>query len=151
MLEEIVKQNEKRISEDIKCINGITKIDFIDIFPTSEEHKKQLDKEVSQISKLIDSTEKGNFYLLNTPINTKWGELKFLKIRFFDESRLNYEAAPDFEVENWYELKKLSQINEKFNFIERASWNAIEYKTDNCLAYFLNPLVSKVYNIEEFK
>ena len=151
MLEEIVKQNEKRISEDIKCINGIVKIDFIDIFPKSEGHKKLLDKEISQISKLIDSTEKGNFYLLNTPINTKWGKLEFLKVRFFDESRLNYEAAPDFEVENWYELKKFSQTNDKFRFIEREIWNAIEYKTDNCLVCFLNPLVSKVYNIEELK
>lgn len=149
MLEEIIKQNEKRISEDIKCIPGIIRIDFIDIFPISEEHRKQLDEEVSKISKLIDSTEKGNFYLLNTPINTKWGELKFLKVRFFDESRLNYEAAPDFEVENWDELKNFSQMNEKFSFIERPNWNAVEYKTDNCLAYFLNPLVSKVYHIEE--
>lgn len=148
MLREIIEQNEKRISEDIKDINGIIKIDFMDIFPISEEHRKQLDNEVSKISKLIDSTEKGNFYLLNNPINTKWGELGFIKIRFFDESKLNYEAAPDFKIKDWNELKQRSQQDKRLKYIERPEWKAIEYKTENCLAYFLNPLVTEVYHIK---
>lgn len=35
MLEDIIKKNEDRIAQDIKEIEGIEKIDFIDIFPKS--------------------------------------------------------------------------------------------------------------------
>lgn len=148
MLEDIIKKNQSRIEEDIKQIEGIQQIDFIDIFPKSEEHRKMLDEEVSKISKLIDSTEKGNFYLLNNPIETKWGLLKFLKIRFFDESRLKYEAAPDFAVEDWNKLKQQVEIDKRFSFISRPNWDAIEFKTENSLVYFLNPLVTTVYGIK---
>lgn len=148
MLEDIIKKNQSRIEEDIKQIERIQQIDFIDIFPKSEEHRKMLDEEVSKISKLIDSTEKGNFYLLNNPIETKWGLLKFLKIRFFDESRLKYEAAPDFAVEDWNKLKQQVEIDKRFSFISRPNWDAIEFKTENSLVYFLNPLVTSIYGIE---
>lgn len=149
MLKDIIEKNQSRILNDLKEINGIKNIDFIDIFPKSEEHRKELDEEVIKISTLIDSTEKGNFYLLNEPILTYWGELKFLKIRFFDETRLEYEAAPDFEIEDWNRLKRIAQEDNRFKFIERAKWKAIEFKTNNCLVYFLNPLVTTVYGIEK--
>lgn len=147
MLEEIIEKNQNRIENDLKEIEGLLNIDFIDIFPKSEEHKKKLDNEISKISKLIDSTEKGNFYLLNHPIETKWGKLKFLKVRFFDESRLDYEAAPDFEVKDWNKLKQKLAIDKRFSYISRPNWEAIEFKTKNSLIYFLNPLVTKVYGI----
>ena len=137
MIREIVKLNEKRIKKDIREIETLKRIDFIDIFPTSIEHRTKLDEEARKIAKLVDSTEKGNFYLLDKPIKTKWGDLYFLKIRFFNESRLNYEAAPDFEVENWDELKKLTKNDNRCSFFEREKWQAIEFKTDNCLVYFL--------------
>lgn len=148
MLKDIIEINQKRIENDIKDIEGIKNIDFIDIFPTSEQHRKELDEELSSIGKLIDSTEKGNFYLLNEPIETKWGQLKFLKIRFFDESRSNYEAAPDFVVEDWKSLKEKTKVDSRFSYITRPNWNAIEFKTENCLVYFLNPLVTEVYRIK---
>lgn len=148
MLEDIIKKNQIRIEEDIRQIEGIQQIDFIDIFPESEEHRKMLDKEANKIGKLIDSTEKGKFYLLNDPIETKWGLLKFIKIRFFDESRLNYEAAPDFAVKDWNKLKQQVEIDKRFSFISRPNWDAIEFKTENSLVYFLNPLVTTVYGIK---
>lgn len=147
MLEDIIKKNEDRIAQDIKEIEGIEKIDFIDIFPKSEEHRRQLDEEVSQISRLIDRTEKGNFYLLNELIQTKWGDLKFLKIRFFDESKLQYEAAPDFVISDWNKLKQKVETDERFSYISREKWDAVEFKTQNSLIYFLNPLVSEIYGI----
>lgn len=113
-----------------KCGYDNETIDFIDIFPESEDHRKKLDEEVSKISRLIDSTKKGNFYLLNNPVETKWGKLKFLKIRFFDESRLKYEAAPDFAVKDWNKLKQQVQIDKRFTFISRPNWNAVEFKTE---------------------
>lgn len=148
MLKEIVEKNQSRIEKDLEEIEGLQFIDFIDIFPESEEHRKKLDEEVSKISKLIDSTEKGNFYLLNEPIETKWGKLKFLKIRFFDESRLGYEAAPDFAVKDWNMLRQRVENDKRFTYISRPKWDAIEFKTENSLVYFLNPLVTSVYGIE---
>lgn len=148
MLKQIIDKNLKRISMDIEEIEGVEYIDFIDIFPESEEHRKMLDEEVNKISILIDSTEKGNFYLLNEPIETKWGKLKFLKIRFFDESRLGYEAAPDFAVKDWQALKNKAEKDKRFSFISRPNWDAIELKTKDSLIYFLNPLVTTVYQIK---
>lgn len=146
-IKEIIDINQRRILKDIQEVDGIKRIDFIDIFPISEEHREKLNQEAKNISTVIDSTEKGEFYLLNDPIKTKWGDLKFIKIRFYDESKLNYEAAPDFEVENWNKLKEQCIYDSRFTFIERKKWNAIEFKTDNCLVYFLNPLVTEVYGI----
>lgn len=147
-LEEIIKRNEIRIQEDIKEIYGLKTIDFIDIFPISEEHREALEEELKEKSILIDKTEKGKFYLLNHPIKTRWGELKFLKIRFFDETKLNWEAAPDFVVEDWKILKSNVLEDKRFTFIHREKWDAIELKTENSLVYFLNPLVTKIYDIK---
>ena len=148
MLNEIIEKNQNKIEKDLQEIEGKQSIDFIDIFPESEEHRKQLDDEVSKIGKLIDSTEKGDFYLLNMPIKTKWGDLQFLKIRFFDESRLSYEAASDFAVENWEKLKQKVDKDERFSYVKRPKWEAIEFKTKDSLVYFLNPLVTSVYGIK---
>ena len=147
MIEEIIRINEKRIAQDLEIFSGIKFIDFIDIFPVSLKHKIKLDNEAKSIAKVIDQTEKGTFYLLNNPIDTKWGKLKFLKIRFFDETRLNWEAASDFAVDNWNELKQKVGIDEHFSFYSRKEWDAIEYKSKNSLIYFLNPLVSSIYKI----
>lgn len=62
MIEEIVKYNLDRIKNDLYEIEGIGAIDFIDIFPKSEEHRKQLDGEAGKLSKLIKETERGNIY-----------------------------------------------------------------------------------------
>ena len=86
--------------------------------------------------------------MLNNPIDTKWGPLKFLKIRFFDETKLNWEAAPDFALENWDELKQKVDKDKSFSFYSRKEWDAIEYKLDESLIYFLNPLITTIYNIK---
>lgn len=36
----------------------------------------------------------------------------------------------------------------RLNFISRPNWNAVEFKTENSLIYFLNPLVTTVYGIK---
>lgn len=147
-IEQIVRKNENRIKQDLSEIKGIKFIDFIDMFPLSEEHREFLDKEAQKISKQIDETEKGRFYLLNKPFKTYWGELKFLKIRFYDETKLNWEAAADFAVEDWNYLKNRCLKDNRFTYIEREKWEAVEFKTSNSLVYFLNPLVTEVYNIK---
>lgn len=145
MLEEIIKKNLNRIEKDLREIDGLQCIDFIDVFPTSETHKIQLDDEISKISLLLQKTERGNVYLLNNPIETKYGMLKYIKIRIFDESRLNWEAAADFIVKDRDLLMKKVGKDTRFSYIKRTEWDAIEFKTDDTLIYFLNPLASEVY------
>jgi len=145
MLDEIVNKNLNRIESDLNEIVGLKSIDFLDIFPTSKEHKIKLDSELNQISTLLKETERGNVYFLNTPIKTKYGDLKYIKVRYFDESRLNWEAAADFVVEDRNILLNQVGKDERYKYIERPEWDAVEFKTDNTLIYFLNPLASEVY------
>jgi hypothetical protein len=145
MLEEIIQRNLTRITLDLEEIPGIIGIDFMDIFPTSENHRNQLDAEVAHKARVLQDTERGIAYLLNQPILTPYGELKYIKIRFFDETRLNWEAAADFKVKNRQLLLDKVGKDDRFSYIERPDWNAVEYKTDDSLVYFLEPLASEVY------
>lgn len=145
MFEEIIEKNLNRIEKDLTEIEGLQKIDFIDIFPISEEHKKQLDNEISEKSKLLKETDRGNVYLLNQPIKTKYGDLRYIKIRYFDETRLNWEAAADFVVKDRNVLMNKVGKDSRYSYIKRTEWDAIEFKTDDTLIYFLNPLASEVY------
>lgn len=148
MLQEIINKNLNRIEKDLLEIEGIERIDFIDIFPKSEEHRIKLDDEVSKISKILRKTERGNIYLLNQPIKTNYGELKYLKIRYFDKTRLNWEAAADFVVKDRTILKDKVGRDKRYSYIKRTEWDAIEFRTENTLIYFLDPLASEVYEKE---
>lgn len=145
MLEEIVHRNLARIATDLNEIPGILGIDFMDIFPASEQHRVELDGEIMDKASILQKTERGNVYLLNQPIITPYGELKYIKVRFFDKTRLNWEAAADFKVENRQPLLDKVGKDKRFSYIERPDWNAVEFKTDNTLIYFLEPLASEVY------
>lgn len=145
MILDIIKSNLLRIEKDLKEIKGLGKIDFIDIFPTSEQHRNLLDEEAMKYSELIRKTERGNIYLLNEPVKTKYGDLRLFKVRYYDESRVNWEAAADFVVKDRDILKDKVGKDNRFSFIVRPSWDAVEFKTQDTLIYFLNPLASEIY------
>ena len=146
MIFDIISKNLDRIEKDLKEIDGLKNIDFIDIFPTSEKHKLQLENEIKSIATLKLKTERGNVYTLVKPMNTKYGKLKWIKIRYFDESRLNWEAAADFVIDNRDILLDRVNKDKRFTYIKRDEWDAVEFKTDDTLIYFLNPLASEVYS-----
>ena len=145
VIEDIIERNLKRIEKDLTEIEDIQAIDFIDLFPTSEEHRIQLDEEAALIGRIVKETERGNVYLLNNPIKTKYGELSLIKVRFFDETRTNWEAAADFDVKDRKALEDKVEKDYRFKYIERPDWDAVEFKTENTLVYFLKPLASEVY------
>lgn len=146
MLFDIIEKNLSRVENDLNEIEGLRNIDFIDIFPVSEEHKLQLENEMKDIANLEVKTERGNVYTLIKPLDTKYGKLKWIKIRYFDESRLNWEAATDFMVDDRNILLNKIDKDKRFTYIKRDEWDAVEFKTDNTLIYFLNPLASEVYS-----
>jgi len=145
MIEELIYINLNRIENDLKEIDEIQNIDFIDLFPINEEHRKMLDNEAIKIAKIIEKTERGNIYLLNTPIKTKYGDLKLFKVRFYDNTRTNWEAAADFVVKDRKLLEEKVGKDSRYKYIVRPDWDAIEFKTKDTLIYFLKPLASEVY------
>ena len=78
MLEEIINKNLNRIEKDLLEIKDLQTIDFLDIFPKSEEHRRILDEEISKIAMLLEKTERGNVYALNSPIETKYGKIIYI-------------------------------------------------------------------------
>ena len=145
MIKEIIDNNLKRIENDLQEIKDIQGIDFIDLFPTSEEHRRLLDDEALILGKIVKETERGNVYLLNTPVKTQYGNLSLFKIRFFYDTRTNWEAAADFVVKDRKILEDKVGKDSRFKYIVRPEWDAIEFKTKDTLIYFLNPLASEVY------
>lgn len=145
-VDEIVEHNLTRIAQDLKEIPGLISIDFMDIFPASEEHRKALDEEMKTRAVVLQVTERGNIYALHIPLDTPYGKLKYFKVRFFDESRLNWEAAADFKVRNRQLLLDKVGQDDRFSYIERPDWTAVEFKTTDTLVYFLEPLASEVYD-----
>ena len=146
-IKEIINQCEVDIEKDIKCLEFIKCIDFIDIFPISDEHKALLDKEALDIATIIDKTERGNFYVFNEPIATRFGQIKICKIRKFDETRLNWVAAPDFATTNYDKFLELYKNDARFKYIEKPTYKGLEFKTDKSLIYFLDELTTDYYNI----
>ena len=101
---------------------------------------------MDSIANLEVKTERGNIHTLIKPLETKYGKLRWIKIRYFDESRLNWEAAADFVVANRNILLNKVDKDKRFTYIKRDDWDAVEFKTDNTLIYCLNPLASEVYS-----
>ena len=63
-----------------KYIDEELVLDYVDIFPKSEEERLKLLEEISKLGKQISSTKTGPIYLLNKLIQTKYGNLKELRI-----------------------------------------------------------------------
>ena len=146
-IKEIINQCQKDIEEDIKSLMYIKGIDFLDIFPKTQEHKILLDEEALTIAKVVDRTERGNFYVFNKPITTKFGLLKIIKIRKFDTSRLNWVAAPDFATTDYEKFFEAYKDDERFTYIEKPDYKGFELKTDKSLIYFLDELTTDYYKV----
>ena len=132
----------------MNSLNFIKCIDFIDVFPVSEEHKTILDSEALKIATIIEKSNRGNFYLLNEPIKTKFGEVKIFKVRIFDKTRMNWVAAPDFATTDYNKFFELYKNDERFNYIEKPTYKGLEFKTHSSLIYFLDELTTDYYNIK---
>lgn len=114
-------------------------IDFVDIFPQSNEELVSLLFEANKLGVKVDETKTGEIYRLNTPIKTKYGLLSLVKIRILDSSR-NQRGAPDFKVKNYVEFKK---VHKDFNLIVRPGYELLELRGDRVLIYFPSETLSE--------
>lgn len=145
---ETIEECLSNITFDLSSLKYVTSLDFVDIFPKSDEHKELLDKEALKIAKVIESTNRGNFYLFNTPLKTKYGDLKIFKIRKYDETRLNYPAAPDFNMTDYNTFLKYYINDDRFTYIKRPTYCGLEFKTKDSLIYFLDVPTTTYFNIK---
>ncbi len=137
----------KDCEKDISTLKYVEGVDFIDIFPRSEEHKAMLDEEAKKIARVIEETERGNFYVFHKPIKTQFGMLKIIKVRKFDETRLPWLAAPDFRVTDYDIFFKTYKNDKRFNFVQKPTYSGLEFKTQNSLIYFLDEPTTEYYNL----
>jgi hypothetical protein len=92
-----------------------------------------------KIGKLIKDTPTGPLFNI-TPLDTKAGKLKLVKIRLPDETRLERGDA-DFTVRDYSAFKKDCLTKPGFKLISRDSSEMIELMDPNfnVRAYFSNP------------
>lgn len=138
MIQKRIEKIVELCKEDISQFPEIESMDFVDIFPISEEEKNDLDKEALKIGKVIEETTRGNFYRFFTPIKTELGNVELIKIRKFDESKLSWLGAGDFVVKDFEIFKEKYQNAPNCKYVEHPTFNAIEIMTKNTLGYVMD-------------
>ena len=136
---------------DIKSFPEIKCMDYVDIFPRSEEDRVLLNDEAIKIGNIIEKNERGTTYRLNKLIPTELGNIELFKIRKFDETRLPWLGAGDFVVNDFDKFKKKYQNAKNCKYVEAPTYNAIEIKTNNTLAYVMDIPTSEYYKINNVK
>lgn len=120
-----------------KYIDEELVLDYVDIFPKSEEERLNLLEEINKLGKQISSTKTGPIYLLDEPIQTKYGNLKLVRVRIYDNQKTQ-RGAPDFKVKDYAKFKEKYLGKDFFNLIERKEYEMLELdiKNSNVLIYF---------------
>ena len=144
-IETIIHKIADLCKNDIKSFPEIKCMDYVDIFPRSEEDRVLLNDEAIKIGNIIEKNERGTTYRLNKPISTELGNIELLKIRKFDETRLPWLGAGDFIVNDFDKFKNKYQNAKNCKYVEAPTYNAIEIKTDNTLAYVMDIPTSEYY------
>ena len=144
-LKNIIHKIVDLCKDDIKSFPEIECMDFVDIFPRSEENRVALNDEAVKLGNIIEKNERGTTYRLNEPISTELGKLELLKVRKFDETRLPWLGAGDFIVHDFDKFKNKYQNAKNCKYVEAPTFNAIEIKTKNTLAYVMDIPTSEYY------
>ena len=97
-IETIIHKIVDLCKKDILSFPEIICMDYVDIFPRSEEDRVLLNDEAIKLGNIIEKNERGTTYHLIKPILTELGNIELLKIRKFDKTRLPWLGAGDFIV-----------------------------------------------------
>lgn len=139
-------QLEKRLSNIIESaikiidkykINNISKIDLIDIFPTSKEDEISLSSELKKISKQTINSIHGKIYILKSSIKTNIGIIDNIKIREFDPKKIKYIGGIDFLVKDFETYKNNIEYKDNINYIKNNINDFIEYEDENIFLYII--------------
>ena len=109
----------------------------MDIFPKSQIERTEIEIELRQKAKCIEKEEKGEYYLLNTPINTILGVLRVVKLRIFDNKK-NKRGTMDFKSSYYEQIKKIVKGKKDVYIISKSKDELIEIPIGDNFIYFSN-------------
>ena len=146
-LEKIVKYITNQGTHAINNYTNETNftIDYLAIFSKNESEYQELIQFVKKLGKETDPTKSktGLTFLLDKPIKTSAGQLKYLKIRKPDPTRPQ-RGAPDFKINNYNKFKeKYLKKSGNFTLMAKDNFEMVELKGIDVLVYFPNKLSSK--------
>ena len=104
MLAQLITNELPKSKDVIDGIKADKNIDCVGVFTKSDKEYASLNAELKD-NKLIDEMPSGNLYYLNTPIQTEYGDLFFVKIRKPDNNFNDYRIYVDFVVDDYEQFK----------------------------------------------
>lgn len=128
-IESIINIELEKYKSDIEKLNDLKNIDCVTIFSNSEEDYNNINNELSS-NTVIDKMSSGNLYYLKEGIDTKYGKLKFIKVRKYDANYLDYRISVDFIVDDYEQFKSNidNPIIKKYDTFE-----LIQFKNKNSI------------------
>jgi len=133
---------------DARTTEHQTPVNYACVFSQNEQEYESLLAAARQLGKAVQETAMGPVFYFE-PLNTIAGNLRLVKIRKPDPKRTQRGDA-DFTVTDYLTFKKTYFGKPGFSIIERPNIEMIEL-TDpafNVLAYFSNPPLGKVLNLD---
>ena len=104
MLAQLITNELLKSKDVIDNIKADKIIDCVGVFTKTDKEYASLNTELKD-NKLIDEMPSGNLYYLNTPIQTEYGDLFFVKIRKPDNNFDDYRIYVDFVVDDYEQFK----------------------------------------------
>ena len=123
-------------------------VNYACVFSQSEQGYESLLTAVRQLGNAVQETAMGPVFYIE-PLNTVAGNLRLVKIRKPDPKRTERGDA-DFTVADYPTFRKTYFSKPGFRIIERPNMEMIELADPafNVLAYFSNPPLGKVLNLD---
>jgi len=123
-------------------------VNYACVFSQSEQEYETLLAVAKQLGKVVQETAMGPVFYIE-PLKTVAENLRIIKIRKPDEKRKERGYA-DFTVDDYATFKKTYLGKPGFGVIERPNMEMIELIDPdfNFIAYFSNPPLGKILNLE---
>lgn len=133
---------------DAKTSERMALVNYACVFSQSEQEYESLLEAAKQLGKIVKETAMGPVFYIE-PLKTNSGNLRIVKIRKPDTKRTERGDA-DFTVSDYETFKKTYLGQPGFRIIERPNMEMIELADPafNVLAYFSNPPLGKVLNLD---
>ena len=135
IIDHIVHQGGLLLERYIKD-DGLS-LDYVAIFSQDEEEQKQLLEIAHKLGSVVEETKTGLTFLLSQPYKTKKGNLRLVKIRYWDKNK-PFRGAPDFRVNDYTSFKEKYGRLPNMNLIDRKEYEMLELsdKNSDILVYF---------------
>jgi len=146
IVNEILEESFPLLRREVK--DSISSAGFVDIFPHSDEERESLIDSINLVAKMIHPTDRGDIYVLDEPVKTKYGEFWLVKIRIVDPTRTE-RGAPDFLPKDYSAFKSKYSGKEGFKVIEREDFEMMELMSPGAKVriYFPNKTVAETLGI----